>query len=217
MQIKTKQQLLDEIKKCEKEIKYLIKDEDKKEVFISGTENIKNILFFYEDGPLSESDKFIFDPTFVDFVGNSNKDELKNKLDDIVQAIKLGSPIKESAKTSAKVEMRNRKKGRYIALICVLSVIAFGAFSLGVLGSLEIIPGFWSSLVGVLDCFFGIMFFAWEIYDDKVKESAIDNNDYDVIRKYGSTYLKNCKVTIGKQINKNKGDVYTGETIIINK
>ena len=43
MQIKTTQQLLDEIKKCEKEIDYLIKDKDKKEVFVSGTENIKNI------------------------------------------------------------------------------------------------------------------------------------------------------------------------------
>ena len=113
--------------------------------------------------------------------------------------------------------MRNSKKGCYIALICVLSFIALGAFLLGVLGALNIIPEFWASLVGVLDCFFGIMFFAWEIYDDKVKESAIDNNDYDVVKKYGDKYFKNCKIVIGRQTNKNKGDVYNSDTIIINK
>ena len=105
----------------------------------------------------------------------------------------------KEVKADAICEMRKTKKTGVIVGMVVLCIIAAVAVILGVLGALEKISNAWCDIIGVVDCMFGILFFVYELYDDKIKESAINNGDAEVIKKY--------VVKIGKVVNSGSNSI----------
>ncbi len=182
----SKKKLLSAIEKCEKNICFLIKDDNKKKIFDAGVEKIKNTLAWCPKNiKFPDFSSLKFESDFEDFVGQSKADKLVARLDLICHDLtELGNNIKDYLIKSAISEMRKSKKGTYIAVIVLLGIFAILASTLGIFSAIGKIDSAWGNIIGTLDCAFGILFFAYELYDDKVKESAIACEDAQVIEKY---------------------------------
>ena len=101
---------------------------------------------------------------------------------DELRALKRDEQIQVKEMTI--VDMRKSRRGVVIGVTAILIAIACCAIVLGVLSAFGNISGVWCDIVGVVDCMFGIVFFVYELYDDKIKESKINCGDVETIQKY---------------------------------
>lgn len=114
----------------------------------------------------------------------------------------------ERLKPTAVYAMRQRRKGLVVIVIAILILLALTAMVLGILSAMGKISEVWCNIIGVADCVFGISFFAYELFDDKVQESKIDSGDYATIE----YYIK--KIKTGKIVNKGNGNFSNTGTVI---
>lgn len=113
----------------------------------------------------------------------------------------------ERLKPTAVYAMRQRRKSSVMIVIAILILLALTAMVLGILSAMGKISEVWCNIVGVADCVFGISFFAYELFDDKVQESKIDSGDYATIE----YYIK--KIKTGKIVNKGNGNFNNTGTV----
>ncbi len=90
-----------------------------------------------------------------------------------------------AVKETALCQMRKSRKGGVVAAIVILAMLAGIAVTLGILSAFQQINSVWCDIVGVADCTFGIVFFIYELCDDKIKESEINAGNQELICKYG--------------------------------
>lgn len=108
--------------------------------------------------------------------------------------------------SNAVSQMRLSRKGLVIFAIAVFVFLAATAVVLGVLSVLGKISEAWCNIIGIADCAFGISFFAYELFEDKVIESKINNGDIDTIKKY----YTEINIKTGKVENTGDGIINPG-------
>lgn len=132
-----------------------------------------------------------------------------SRLDDYSALLdSMSADATEWLKPTAVYAMRQRRKSSVMIVIAILILLALTAMVLGILSAMGKISEVWCNIVGVADCVFGISFFAYELFDDKVQESKIDSGDYATIE----YYIK--KIKTGKIVNKGNGNVSITGTVI---
>lgn len=92
-----------------------------------------------------------------------------------------------TVRSKAVIKMRKSGKTRVKVGIVVLSVIAFVALLCGILylcGVLAEIGDVICNFLGIFDCVAGIIFFAYELYNDKLRETEINDGDYEYLKNY---------------------------------
>ncbi len=112
-------------------------------------------------------------------------------LDELREKVKLKKEEEQNyvrtLSTSAICQMRVKSKGRIFAVILGLGILAGVAILLGILAATNVI-GEWGDvcvdLIGVFDCVAGLIFFAYEFYNDKVNEGKINDGDFETVKKY---------------------------------
>ena len=140
---------------------------------------------------------------------------INDSLDSMIDEARAYIEVKcERIQKTAITEMRKSRKGSVIVAIIILSSIAGIAAVLGVLGAVGIMSEVYCNIVGVVDCIFGISFFIYELYSDKLVVSEINSGDTEKIKKYTKEIpLIGNIIHIEKQENK-AGNVINSGTWI---
>lgn len=123
---------------------------------------------------------------FISICDNPSRlSNLNTTLDSMIEEARSYIKSKQQhIKEAAVIKMRKSRKNWIIAVMVALSFIALGAAVFGVMNAIGKISGAWCDIIGVLDCTGGILFFVYELYDDKIRETKINNGDVEEIEKH---------------------------------
>lgn len=148
---------------------------------------IDNIVDILQSVPESEVNKFSSIKSFEKLCNSTpsridDGDLLIEKM--LIELRTWKNEKQKEVKETAICEMRKSRKGVIITVIFVLAIIAGIAVALGALSVIGKISSSYCDIIGVADCMFGIIFFIYELYDDKIKESEINKGDSNIIQKY---------------------------------
>lgn len=209
MQIKTKQQLLDAIKECEKDkAKIIFQNSQKEKYYNDGIDGIKRILAYYTDDDFPEFDSLKFDNKFKDFVLNAKDSELKDRLDLICH------DLYEFSKYHVKANLVERMNGKMkLSLKIIVAIIAIMALLSVVFMILHFIYGnnfMWgraddiADAIGILDFAIGALGFVWERCSDMNKTANIAKIDEAIQSKDSKRFVK-IVTKIDNSINKTIG------------
>lgn len=165
-------------------------------------EKIKHLLDLVDRIPDCVSEVIRSIKYFYSTLDNPSRTDadLNDMLDTMIdEARNFINQKQERIKETAVAEMRKSRKGPVIAAIVVLSILAGVAVVLGILGAFNVMPEVCCDIVGVADCMFGIVFFVYELYSDRLAVSEINSGDKETIKKY----TKQIPIRIGQQVNIN--------------
>lgn len=189
---------------------------------INKKDSIKNLLQFANDeaelGMLSSAEELRKESQKVTPISTEappSAEAIKAILGNVEAEIRtFVQRLRDKKKQEAVLGFRQSKKPLVIGVMCFLSVCAVSAVVFGILGIVR--GGVFehvSDIIGIVDCVFGILFFTYELYDDKVKTSGIENGDAELIAKY--TNARDVRLIHGNRFGKGSvvinGDVKSTE------
>ena len=190
-QIKTIKELKDAIEKCCRG-DCLVSGSRKESIFIHYRDLILGVFAgFSDDQELPAFSSLSFSKGFDDFVLSAGETDLEERLrflhHDLFEWANTG---KAEIKQSAVRTMREVKKSKIIGVISALFVVLLGSIALWILSIFGVLSQAWGELTGIVDLTFGITFFTYELYDDKLQESEILDGDAKTIKKYINISVK---------------------------
>ena len=166
-----------------------------------------------------DSLKGLTDSTSFDaFLRESTFEELDKRFYAI--AMEIGTwkvHMLETIELQGKVSIRKRrgKVGFFIIILLLIVALAGGAVLIATsFGSeMTLLNSIMGAILSAADIVLGIVFFLYEFKSDHDEKNLTENIEKAKENGSANNVINNYKIYIGKQINKNRGDVINGDKI----